>query len=146
MSGYYPAPSSNVANEQNQYQQGQTAWQQQRNAALQGSAQGLEKELAEQPNYQKGIKLVAPGTNLYVRNYVTFHSAQYDRDNAIPLIAVPQKLNDVMKSPAPAHMLPASLTESIFDKPNELAKPAILETAAPSHLPEPLSIAPTGSQ
>lgn len=41
-----------------------------------------------------GIRLVPQGTNLYVRNYETFHSWNDDRQNAVPLIATPQKLDD----------------------------------------------------
>ena len=117
MRNYYPPPNWTAQDENNQYATSQANWHRQRSAALQQSAAELRRELDEPANYEKRIKLVPNGTNLYVRNYVTFHSAQDDRENVNPVIAVPKKLEDVLKPEERAHKFGTDLPHQLRGNP-----------------------------
>lgn len=103
-----------------QYNYSRNLSEQQHQLGLQNSAMELERQLQAPPNYMNGIKLVPQGTNLYVRNYETFHSWNDDRQNAIPMVAVPQKLEDSQQH---AQHPPRKTTNTANQTPQDAPSP-----------------------
>ncbi|MGH9550705.1 MAG: hypothetical protein ACRD3W_15095, partial [Terriglobales bacterium] len=62
------------------------------------AAYNLESQFKQQDSTTSGVRLVPQGTNLFVRNYETFHSLDDDRANVTPLIATPQRLDALVPS------------------------------------------------
>ena len=62
---------------------------------MQDTASNLQSQMQDQKLTGSGVRLMPTGTNLNVRNYEHFHSAGDDLNNIIPLIAKPQRLQDL---------------------------------------------------
>jgi hypothetical protein len=65
------------------------------NASSQQTMTNLQAQLQDQKLTGSGVRLMPQGTGANVRNYETFHSDDDDRNAIIPLIARPQRLQDM---------------------------------------------------